>query len=65
MRSTLLTFEDKYYEYVEKGIKTKCPAIGGYESAFLEDLVASYLLENAAINSRKSYGKGYTETMDC
>ena len=31
MSSTLLTFEDKYYEYGEKGIKTKGLAIGGYE----------------------------------
>ena len=45
MSSTLLTFEDKYYEYGEKGIETKSLAIGGYESAFLEDLVASYLFE--------------------
>ena len=35
MSSTLLTFEDKYYEYGEKVIKTKGLAIGGYESAFL------------------------------
>ena len=65
MSSTLLTFEDKYYEYGEKGIETKVLAIGGYESAFLADLVASYLSKNATINSRKFYGKGYTETMDC
>ena len=39
--STLLTFEDKYYEYGEKGIETKGLAIGGYEPAFLADLVAS------------------------
>ena len=31
MSSTLLTFEEKYYEYGEKGIKTKGLAIGGYE----------------------------------
>ena len=31
MSSTLLTFEDKYYEYGEKGIETKGLAIGGYE----------------------------------
>ena len=43
--SILLTFEDKYYEYSEKGIKTKGLAIGGYESDFLADLVASYLFE--------------------
>ena len=45
MSSTILTFEDKYYEYGEKGIETKGLVILGYESAFLVDLVASYLLE--------------------
>ena len=45
MSSTLLTFEDKYYEYGEKGIETKGLAIGGYESAFLADLVVSYLFK--------------------
>ena len=45
MSSTLLKFEEKYYEYGEKGIKTKGLAIGGYESAFLADLVASYLFK--------------------
>ena len=42
MSSTLLTFEKKYFEYGEKGIKRKSPAIGGYVSDFLLDLVASY-----------------------
>ena len=42
MSSTLLTFEDKYYEYDEKGIETKGLAIGGYESAFLADFVAFF-----------------------
>ena len=45
MSSTLLTLEEKYYEYGEKGIETKGLAIGGYESAFLADLVAYYLLK--------------------
>ena len=45
MSSTLLTLGNKYYEYYEKGIETKCLAIGGYESAFLADVVASYLFE--------------------
>ena len=43
MSSTLLTFEKKYFEYGEKGIETKVLAIGRYESAFLADIVASYL----------------------
>ena len=45
MSSTLLNFQDKYYEYGDEGLETKGLAIGGYESAFLVDLVASYLLE--------------------
>ena len=45
MSSTVLTFKEKYFEYGEKGIKTKGLAIGGYELAFLENLLASYLIE--------------------
>ena len=45
MSSTLLNFQDKYYEYREEDLETKGLAIGDYESAFLEDLVAFYLLE--------------------
>ena len=37
MSSTLLIFEEKYYEYSDKGIKTKGLAIGGYESSFLRN----------------------------
>ena len=50
---------------LRKVSKQKGLAIRGYESAFLVDLVASYLFENAIINSRKSYGKGYTEMINC
>ena len=45
MSSTLLNFQEKYYEYGEEGLETKGSEIGGYESAFLADLVASYLFE--------------------
>ena len=45
MSSTLLNFQDKYYEYGDEGLETKGLAIEGYESALLPDLVASYLLE--------------------
>ena len=45
MSSTLLNFKDKYYEYGDEGLETIGLAIGGYESAFLADLVASYLSE--------------------
>ena len=46
MSNTLLTFGDKYYEYGgsinpdRKGL-----TIGGYESAWLADLVASFILD--------------------
>eukprot|EP00586_Coscinodiscus_wailesii_P014202 CAMPEP_0172510102 /NCGR_PEP_ID=MMETSP1066-20121228/226237_1 /TAXON_ID=671091 /ORGANISM="Coscinodiscus wailesii, Strain CCMP2513" /LENGTH=106 /DNA_ID=CAMNT_0013288933 /DNA_START=1 /DNA_END=321 /DNA_ORIENTATION=+ len=46
MSSTLITFRDKYYQYHggdrdgERGL-----VIGGFESAFLADVVASCLME--------------------
>ena len=58
MSSTLLTFEDKYYEYGEKCIETKGLSIGGYESAFLEDLVASYLFEKCNNQFKEVLWKG-------
>ena len=45
MSSTLLNFQYIYDEYGEEGSEKKGLAIGGYESAFLADLVASYLFE--------------------
>ena len=45
MSSTLLIFEEKYFEYREKGTETKGLAIGGYVLAFLADLVISYLFK--------------------
>ena len=45
MRSTLLTFGGKYFEYGVKVIETKRLAIGRYESTFLVDQVAYYLFE--------------------
>jgi hypothetical protein len=48
MGNTLITFVDKYYEYGgEADVEEKGLTIGGFESAWLADLVASYLLENA------------------
>ena len=48
MGNTLLTFVDKYYEYGgEVNVEEKGLTIGGYESVWLADLVAAYLLENA------------------
>ncbi len=47
MGNTLLTFVDKYYEYDgEREIQDKGLTIGGYESAWLADLVAAFVLEN-------------------
>ena len=43
--STLLKFQDKYYEYEDEGLDTKGLAIGICESALLAYLVASFLLE--------------------
>ena len=47
MSSTLICFDGEYYEYhggekAEQGL-----AIGGYESAFLANLVASYLFKKS------------------
>jgi hypothetical protein len=47
MGSTFLTFVDKYYEYDGNvDIKDRGLTIGGYESAWLADLVISYIFEN-------------------
>ena len=48
MGNTLLTFIDKYYEY--EGLNDtneRDLTIGVYKSAWLADLVASYLLDNS------------------
>jgi hypothetical protein len=46
MSNTLLDFDGKYYEYDGgKDVDIKGLTIGGYESAFLADLVMAYLLE--------------------
>ena len=48
MGNTLITFKDKYYEYGgSTNIEERGLTIGGYESAWLADLVASFLLENS------------------
>lgn len=47
MTSCLITFDRKYFEYRgERDQNDKCLAIGRYESAFLANLVASFLLES-------------------
>ena len=58
MISTLISFDGDYYkchggEREEQGL-----AIGGYESAFLADLVASYLFEKSKLNFRPTIYHG-------
>ena len=60
MSSTLISFEGEYYEYhgVEK--EEQGLAIGGYESAFLADLIAYYLFKKVEANFYlKTYHKIY------
>ena len=46
MENTLLTFQDQYYIYDgDQSLDEKGLTIGGYESAWLADLVAAYILE--------------------
>ena len=52
MSSTPISFDGDYYEYHGGEIEEQGLAIGGYESAFLADLVASYLFEKAKLNFR-------------
>ena len=58
MSSTLLSFEEKYYEYGHKGMITKCLAISGYESAFLAGLVAYYLFKKCSNKFKEVLWKG-------
>jgi hypothetical protein len=49
MGNTLITFEDKYFEYDgDRDVNDKGLTIGGYESAWLADLIAAFVLENTA-----------------
>ena len=48
--STLISFDNDYYEYHGREKEEQGLAIGGYQSAFLADLVASYLFENTKAN---------------
>ena len=47
MISTLISFDRDYYEHHGGEREEQGLAIGEYESAFLADLVASYLFEKA------------------
>ena len=50
MSSTLISFDGEYYEYHGGEREEQGLAIGGYKSAFLADLVASYLFERSRSN---------------
>ena len=50
MSSTLISFDGEYYGYHSGEKEEQGLAIGGYESAFLANLVASYLFEKAKTN---------------
>ena len=59
MGNTLLTFMDKYYEYGgEVEVDKRGLTIGGYESAWLADLVVFYILENTTKCFDKTIFKG-------
>ena len=47
MKSTLIFFIREYYEYHDGKKKEQWLAIGGYELAFLANLVASYLFKKS------------------
>ena len=47
MSYTLISFDGEYYAYHGGEREEQGLAIGGYESAFLADLVVSYLFEKA------------------
>ena len=52
MISTLITLDGKYYKYRGGRRDKQGLALGGYELAFLAELVASYLCEKAKTNFR-------------
>ena len=58
MSSTLISFNGEYYEYRGVEREEQELAIGGYESAFLADLVASYLFEKFKLHFRLSIYHG-------
>ena len=48
-------FDGEYYEYHGGEREEQGLSIGGYESAFLADLVASYLFKNPRLTSARKY----------
>ena len=58
MSSTLISFDGEYYKYHGRERDKQGLAIGGYKSAFLADLVASYFFEKASPISRPTIYHG-------
>jgi len=60
MSFTLITFQDKYFEYKGQGRDpdNQGLAIGGYESAFLANLVASYILKKCSNEFKNTLYRG-------
>ena len=58
MSSTLISFDGEYYEYHGREREEQGLAIGGYDSLLLADMVASYLLEKAKLNFRRTIYHG-------
>ena len=55
MGHTLLTFQGEYYEHgADDDVEEKGLMIGGYESAWLADLVAGFVLEKCQRHFRKA-----------
>ena len=54
MNSTLISFDGEYYKYHGGEREEQGLAIGGHESAFLVDLVASYLFEKSSLIFRQT-----------
>ena len=61
MSSTLISIDGDYYEYHGGEREEQGLAIGGYESAFLADLDASYLLRNPSQFSAQQYTMAYID----
>jgi hypothetical protein len=64
MGNTLLTFVDKYYKYGgDLDVEDRGLTIGGYESAWLADLVWHTSWTTAGISLTSLYMKASKETM--
>ena len=61
MANKLINFQDTYYEY-GGNVEDKRLKIGGYESAWLADLVAAFILENLDDIFDDALFQGFTGT---